>query len=351
MSLQRDMRLVRSRYRRLESILPERGRLLIASHNNPDPDSIVASLLLERLVASISELSVTVAYSGVIGRAENKALLDYSGARLAAIRDLEVDAFDVIALVDTQPGTGNTPFEDHANLKLVFDHHRLARRTKQVAFFDVREYLGTTTTLMSLYWRAAGIPISRRYATMMFYALRSETADLGREASPVDRQIYKQIFNLTDMHAVSRIVNAKVGVSYFAAVHQAVEQARIYGNLIVTSLANLPYPDAAAQIAEYFLKHRAVAYSFAMGLFEHEILLSMRSDNARANLGTVAARIVRGFGTAGGHGASAGGQIPVRGVHASRVEAIQKTIVDRLLKELGLSGSRPRRLIRHRFKK
>jgi nanoRNase/pAp phosphatase (c-di-AMP/oligoRNAs hydrolase) len=345
------MRLVRSRFRRLGRILPERGKVLVASHNNPDPDSIVSAFLLEKLITSISDLSVTVAYSGVIGRAENKALLDYSGVALPALRNLDVDRFDVIALVDTQPGTGNNPFEEHANVKLVFDHHRLMPQTKSVAFYDVREYLGATTTLMSLYWRAAGIPLTRRYATLMFYALRSETSDLGREASSVDQRIYKDIFNLCDLHSVSRIVNAKVDVSYFGAVHQAIEQARIYGNLIVTDLATLPYPDAVAQIAEYFLKYRDITYSFSMGIFEDEILLSMRSDDPRAHLGAVAARIVEGFGSAGGHGASAGGQIPVVGIHASRVEAIQKTIVDRLLNELDLGGSRSRRLIRRPTKK
>ena len=71
----------------------------------------------------------------------------------------------------------------------------------------------------------------------------------------------------------------------------------------------------------------------------------MRSDDPRAQLGGVAARIVDGFGTAGGHGSSAGGQIPVAGTHPSRVDAIQKTVVDRLLKELGLEAERCRNLL------
>jgi nanoRNase/pAp phosphatase (c-di-AMP/oligoRNAs hydrolase) len=328
-------------------LLPERGELLIASHNNPDPDSIVSAFLLKELIASISDLAVTVTYSGVIGRAENEALLNYSGVSLPLLRSLDLDRFDAIALVDTQPGTGNNPFEDPTQVNFVFDHHRLTSETKSVAFHDVREYLGTTTTLLSLYWRAAGIALTRRYATLMFYALRSETADLGREASDVDRRLYKEIFNLTDLHAISRIVNAKVGLDYFSSVHQAIEQARVYGNLIVTSLATLPYPDVVAQIAEYFLKCRDVSISFSMGIYEDEILLSMRSHDPRARLGGVAGRIVRGFGSAGGHGSSAGGQIPLAGRHASRVEAIQKTIVDRLLEELGLERSRYRRLIPH----
>jgi nanoRNase/pAp phosphatase (c-di-AMP/oligoRNAs hydrolase) len=240
-------------------LLPERGELLIASHNNPDPDSIVSAFLLKELIASISDLAVTVTYSGVIGRAENEALLNYSGVSLPLLRSLDLDRFDAIALVDTQPGTGNVdtqpgtgnnPFEDPTQVNFVFDHHRLTSETKSVAFHDVREYLGTTTTLLSLYWRAAGIALTRRYATLMFYALRSETADLGREASDVDRRLYKEIFNLTDLHAISRIVNAKVGLDYFSSVHQAIEQARVYGNLIVTSLATLPYPDVEGSQGE-----------------------------------------------------------------------------------------------------
>ncbi|UCH83629.1 MAG: DHH family phosphoesterase [Candidatus Latescibacterota bacterium] len=326
-------------------MLPERGELLIASHNNPDPDSIVSALLLEKLIASISDVSVTVAYSGVIGRAENEALLEYSDMKLRPLRRLDLDRFQSVALVDTQPGTGNNPFDDSTLVDYVFDHHRLNPETKAVAFHDVRDYLGTTTTLLSLYWRAAGLGLTRRYATLMFYALRSETSDLGREATDVDRRVYKETFNISDLRAISRIVNAKVDLSYFGAVHEAIEQARVYGPLIVTNLGTVPYPDAVAQIAEYFLKYRTAKWSFSMGIYEDEILLSMRSDDPRAHLGGVAGRVVGGFGTAGGHGASAGGQISVTGKHPSRVEAIQKTVVDRLLKELDLESAICRNLL------
>ncbi|UCG53098.1 MAG: DHH family phosphoesterase [Candidatus Latescibacterota bacterium] len=341
------MRLARSRLRRLGKVLEDGGETLVASHNNPDPDSIVSALLLKSLITTMTDLPVTVTYSGVVGRAENEALLKYSEARFYHLRDIDIGRFDTIALVDTQPGTGNNPFGTSSNVRIVFDHHRLAPQTKAVPFHDVREYLGTTTTLLYLYCRAAGLPLTRRYATLMHYALRSETSDMGREASEVDRRIFKDLFGLADLRAVSRIVNAKVGQSYFSAVHEAIEHSRVYGNLIVTQMATVPYPDAVAQIAEYFLKYRDVTCSFSMGIYGDEILLSLRSDDPGARLGLVAGRIVEGFGTAGGHGAIAGGQISVAGKHPSRIDAIEKTVIDRLLKELDLEDKRPRRLLRH----
>ena len=212
MSFASDLRRVRSRSARFEKVLEARAKVLVVSHNNPDPDSIVSALLLETLLTRVFGISVTIAYSGVIGRAENKALLEYCGIQPVPLREIDVAKFETVALVDTQPGTGNHPFEEAGKVAVVLDHHRLRPDTRQVAFFDVRDHLGSTTTLLHLYWRVWRLELTPKFATAMLYALRSETADMGRAASVVDRRLFKDLYALADLRALSRIVNAKIGV-------------------------------------------------------------------------------------------------------------------------------------------
>jgi len=204
-------------------------RLLIASHNNPDPDSIASAIVLRTVLQRKFRLSTTLAYSGVVGRAENSALLDYSRAPFCPLESLDLNEFDGVALVDTQPGTGNNPFDDVDKVRAVFAHHRLKRQTRRVAFHDVRPRVGATTTLLYFYWKAARIRMSKRNATLMFYALQSETADMGRKASHADREAYKLFYAAADLGALSSIANAKVENDYFAVVHRAIEHAREYG--------------------------------------------------------------------------------------------------------------------------
>ena len=240
MSFASDLRRVRSRSARFEKVLEARAQVLVVSHNNPDPDSIVSALLLETLLTRVFGISVTIAYSGVIGRAENKALLEYCGIQPVPLREIDVAKFETVALVDTQPGTGNHPFEEAGKVAVVLDHHRLRPDTRQVAFFDVRDHLGSTTTLLHLYWRVWRLELTPKFATAMLYALRSETADMGRAASVVDRRLFKDLYALADLRALSRIVNAKVGERYFSAIHKAIERAVVCGPLEYDPLHSRP---------------------------------------------------------------------------------------------------------------
>ena len=51
------------------------GRLLILPHNDPDPDAIASAVALRYLLAERLGMESTIAYQGIIGRAENKALV------------------------------------------------------------------------------------------------------------------------------------------------------------------------------------------------------------------------------------------------------------------------------------
>ncbi len=345
MSISNDLRRVRFRRARFEKVLEARTQVLVVSHNNPDPDSIVSALLLETLLTRIFGIGVTIGYSGVIGRAENKVLLDYCGIRMVRLADLDAAKFETVALVDTQPGTGNHPFDDARRVSIVLDHHHLRPDTRHVAFFDVRDHLGSTTTLLYLYWRVWKLELTPKVATAMLYALRSETADMGRAASVVDRRLFKDLYALADLRALSRIVNAKVGEAYFSAIHKGIERAVVCGPLVVVRMGRLPYPDAVAEIADYFLKYEHASTSFAIGVYADEILFSLRSDDPGALLGTLARRIAGSWGTAGGHGSGAGGQIPVRRRARGGRKSIEDALIARLLEELGLTGERPRTLI------
>lgn len=335
----------RSRLGLLADISKPGGRALIASHNNPDPDAIAAALLLKALLREAFDMRSTLVYSGVVGRAENSALLEYAGARFRPLADVDSSEFDVVGLVDAQPGTGNHPFDDPQHVDIVFDHHRLHEPTRAVPFFDVRTQMGATTTLLYTYCRAAGIELSKKECTAAVYALRSETSDMGREAYAVDRNVYKEAYESADLRALSSIVHAHVDKSYFQTLHTAIERGRIYGAAMVVDLGEIPYPDVVAEIADYFLKLKDVAYTLVQGRYNDQLLLSLRSEDPETHLGRVARGIVEGLGSAGGHGSSAGGQIDVAGVSEAKFSSMKKKVVTRFLEAVEMKGTRPKRLL------
>ncbi|MGB3862231.1 MAG: hypothetical protein WA915_09095 [Candidatus Aminicenantaceae bacterium] len=55
--------------------LPPKKRVLILPHDNPDPDAIASAWGLSYLLKKKLGLASTIAYSGLIGRTENRELV------------------------------------------------------------------------------------------------------------------------------------------------------------------------------------------------------------------------------------------------------------------------------------
>ena len=173
----------------IESTDP-RGRWLILTHDNPDPDALTAATVLAKVLRSGFQRRVTAAYRGIIGRAENQEMVRSLGMQFSQARRLKLESYRYVALVDCQPATGNSPVPDDLAPEVVIDHHPRRPRTSASAFHDLRNDYAASATIVAEYLLAAGIPATRREATAIVYAIRSETLDFSRGADEADRLIH-----------------------------------------------------------------------------------------------------------------------------------------------------------------
>ncbi|MGH7361381.1 MAG: DHH family phosphoesterase, partial [Candidatus Methylomirabilales bacterium] len=90
----------------LRELVPRRGRVLVLTHDNPDPDSLASAAALRFLLAELCAAEVLLSFGGIVGRAENRALLRYLPIKAHPVEALSPKEFDLLALVDTQPRTG-----------------------------------------------------------------------------------------------------------------------------------------------------------------------------------------------------------------------------------------------------
>ncbi len=158
------------------------SKILILPHNDPDPDAIASAVALRHLLAEQAGVDSRIAYKGIIGRAENRALVRYLDYPLQRLTGADLRQAWPIALVDTQPGAGNNALPAHVAPAIVFDHHPYREATAGAAFADVRPGLGSTSTLLVEYLQAAGIEPSPPLATALFYGIKTDTLGLGRGA-------------------------------------------------------------------------------------------------------------------------------------------------------------------------
>src|SRR5690606_34896036 len=61
---------------RIQKAIEGKQRLLILTHNNPDPDAIASAWGLSALAKNLQSVKVELAYGGFLGRAENRAMVE-----------------------------------------------------------------------------------------------------------------------------------------------------------------------------------------------------------------------------------------------------------------------------------
>lgn len=324
---------------RLESLLQVvRGmaRLLILPHNDPDPDALASALALQYLIETLTSAVCTIGYGGLIGRAENRALVKYLDVKLQRVEQLEIAAFDRIALVDSQPGAGNNPLPPGRWADIVLDHHQPFReQTTRASFSDVRLDVNSTSVIMTGYVLAAGLDISPRLATALFYGIETDTMGFERHPSPDDRATYLRLQPLVEVDALFSIQHARVSREYFQSFAATLRAAEIRDRAIVAYLGEVPTPDMVAEMADVLLRLDGIAWVLCLAACGDKLYLSLRSTEMRPNAGQVAQQLVRDLGMAGGHGLVAGGQIPLQG--RDRAE-LAGEVTRRLLEALDLQS-------------
>jgi nanoRNase/pAp phosphatase (c-di-AMP/oligoRNAs hydrolase) len=315
--------------------------LLIFTHNDPDPDAIASAVALKHLLAEMTDLSGRIVHKGIVGRAENKALVRYLGHPLRELTEVEQSRPQAIALIDTQPGAGNNALPASSDVAIVFDHHPVREETSAARFVEVRPEVGATSTILTEYCQAAGIDLPPDVATALFYGIKTDTMGLGRGASQSDVAAYFYLQARIDVKALVEIERAQVSVDYFKGLAGALQAARIYDELVVSDLGEMERPDLAAEMADLLLRLESVVWVICMGTYGGEMILSVRT-NSRQGAETFIQAVVGDFGSAGGHGSMSAGQIPLQDRDP---EILGRRLKRRALERLGIDPHSPGKLL------
>lgn len=321
--------------RRLLAILPKQGNVLITSHENPDPDALAASLALQTILKEKTDLNPKIAIGGILGRAENRALTLELELDLHPLDILQHQIWDAVLMVDAQPGAGNANLPRTMPIQAVIDHHP-RRHTLRAPFLDIRPNYGAVSTILVEYLQNLKININTRLATALFYAIKSETQDLGRGVCEADRQAHFDLFDSVDWSLLHRVVKAKIPGDYFNVFKRGIDSARKYGNALIANLGEIPSPDAVAEIADFLLRHENITRTMVMGVYEDQLVFSIRFLWGDGNAGIVAAKMARTYGAGGGHEQMAGGRILLNKVRAKRLGNICQTLTRRFLELTGV---------------
>jgi nanoRNase/pAp phosphatase (c-di-AMP/oligoRNAs hydrolase) len=298
------------RARRLRAVLADiEGTLGVFTHDNPDPDALASAVALVAVAAAVG-VDAEVCYYGEISHQENRAFVNLLDIDVRALADDELPDYGGIALVDhSRPGV-NDQLHPDTPVDVVVDHHP-TEAPVEARFVDLREEAGATSTLLTDYVRQFGVDPQGTVATGLLYGIRVDTRDFRREVTVADFEAAAYLLPHADTDTLERIETPSIGGETLDAIAAAIEERRVEGAALASSVGPVGDRDALAQAADRLLGMEGITVTMVCGYTDGTIYVSARARGTDVDLGAVLRRAFDEEGSAGGHTDMAGAQIPL----------------------------------------
>jgi nanoRNase/pAp phosphatase (c-di-AMP/oligoRNAs hydrolase) len=330
-------------------VLEGHQRVLVVTHDHPDPDAIAAGWALTRLTDVMLGLPSRLLARGPVIRAENRQLLALLEPPIEFVDRLVAHAGDAIVLVDCRPEASIHMLSGTDQLPLaVIDHHleqprRRARTgdsatgTDGVAFQDVRSGIAATSTIVTGYLCEHAIDPGKPLATALLYAIQSDA--LGWPVyTAEDHRAVAWLTSRADLNDLVAIRHAPLGRDYYTDLLLALEATVTYGDSAFCLLPRARGPETVGEVADLIIRIEDIDRAACAAVTGGGVYVSVRVAGEQHNAARLARRMLRGIGHAGGHRFRAGGKIegddPSEGDASPGAPTIDITDVAALRQEL-----------------
>ncbi|MCC7386272.1 MAG: bifunctional oligoribonuclease/PAP phosphatase NrnA [Deltaproteobacteria bacterium] len=338
----------RNNIERLKKLAEGKSSFLAQAHDYPDPDTLASAFALTWLMKELTGIDAQVGYGGIVGRAENRAMVRAIGIKIKKTLPADFAKYDLVALLDTQPECGNHSVPHECCVDIVVDHHFPRERSgPQPAYYDVGGEFGTTSSKVTELVRASGRTPPPDVATALFYGVKSDTMNLARVTTPTDIAAYLYLFPMIDRALLTEIEHPQLPITYFRILNKALERSRVYQNMVVADLGAVYTPDLCAELADRLLQIEGVKHALATGWYEDSLFMSLRTRSQRKNAGKILHGIVSasGLGSAGGHGPMAGARLDLSAKGARARADVRRRIITQILEAFGEDPRRYHKLV------
>jgi len=301
---------------------------------NADPDAIASAMAVKRLLwRRVS--NVTISNINIIKRPDNIAMIRLLGVNLVPVKDIIKDCFSRFVMVDSQP-EHNELFARFP-MDIIIDHHPDSE--VKAPFVDIRPKYGATASIMTEYLRAANIKPSKKLATSLFYAIKTDTDNFVRQTLIEDVRAFQFLYRHANLNLVNKIERSELRLDFLKYFEIALANKRIRKGRAFSHVGPVVNPDVCVLLADFFMKISSVDWSIVSGLYANKLVLIFRNDGLRKDAGKVAKESFGEFGSAGGHKSAARAEIPFEALNEDvdyeNDEKLLRWIIQRVEKRAG----------------
>ncbi len=335
-TLKREARFAKAkiRVRRLREILDDAKNILVLLQDDPDPDGLACALALRTLLCR-NRKSMPMGSFGRVTRPENIEMCRVLDLDPLLIEEKDLENYDRIVMIDTQPPHLRHPVP---RVDAVIDHHP-AQTNYEARYKDVRNSYGATATILVEYLRSQDVKVNERLATALLYGIRSDTMILDRPVTFADVEAFTWLFTRANSNWIRRIERPALPQETLSHFADGLKAARIEEKVIFSHLGTISREDVVPQLADFCLQVEGVDWSAVSGVFEGELVMSVRNVGFVQAAGTVVKAAYSELGSAGGHRSMAKAIFPLENLKLTK-KGVPERATYRMLEERFLAALR-----------
>ena len=320
---------------RLTSVLAEYERILVVTHNNPDPDAIATGWAICTLVTECLGMPAKLVAGGAILRAENARMVELLSAPIELVDDVVEDPLTGIVLVDCTVGGNNHLLSDtEIRPVAVVDHHDDAECKARLRYRDVRTRLVACSTIATQYLQEQEIEPTRDLATALAYGIQSDALN-NPVLTPSDYRALSWLALRYDFQKMTEIQHAPLPRSYFGELKSALRDARVCSDSGFCFLSRASNAEIVPEMSDILIRTEGLQRVLCAAVVHGDGLVSVRTTAACGGAVNMARSILKGLGRGGGNNRRAGGRIPGVGRSRAAREDLRSLLKTRWLEVCG----------------
>ncbi len=330
----------RPRAARLLRILREKRDILVTTHVHPDPDALASCYAMATLLkARLPAANVSISVKGKIGGGYNAAFQTETNMRFVPWDDQRLLEYDAVILLDVQPGLSFSPLPNEVSPIAVVDHHRTRGGRMRIPFHDVRTDVGATSSILFSYLMDMEVDIPSDLAAALLFAIETDLAGAAGKPGDLDNMALSSLTLLADTHRLYRMRNSPLPLAIYNAVRDALVNATVYDQAMITHIRNIESQETPAVAADFLLRYEQAQWVLVTALSGKNMVMSLRTRSERFTAADLMRKIIGRLGEGGGHRTKAGGSIRLASGNDSEIETIRRKLRQRMLRALGISAA------------
>ncbi|KAB8033202.1 DHH family phosphoesterase [Fluviispira multicolorata] len=321
------------RVKEIRDILDSGDKIALLLQPDPDPDGLASALAL-RVLLGRNKVSTPIVTFGKVTRPENLAMLRLLDLEVLTIKPDDLKNFDKVALLDTQPTHFTVALP---KVDAIIDHHPMTGNYSDIPYCDIRSKYGATSTILTEYLRAAAVNIGQRLATALLYGIKADTLHLNREVIDADLYAFISLYPDINYNLLRRMEKPELPMRFAPILANALISMSVKESILVSFIGEVEREDLIPQVADFMLQFEGSEWAICVGIYENNLVMSIRNVGYVKNAGDVVKRIINGWASGGGHRTMAKAIFPIEGwkerFGSLNADAVKATVLNLFIKE------------------